>query len=170
MTPPMKQLLSAHPLLARPIGLLEPDGETNRPAPSDHDGFPIIRQFYLKADLFWRSRAELRVPVQVLIDTGADLTLFTDETLRRLEKRGDSEISEMIAIDRKLRSLGTIKPAYDLALLLPGTQRAAFSAYGFVCTSERLGDNIDVLIGQDLINQWIITLDGVKGLLTIEQP
>ena len=165
----MKQLLSAHPLLARPIGVLEPDGETNTPAPPGYNFFSIIRQFYLKADLFWRSRPERHVPVQALIDTGADLTYFTVGTLQRLEQVGQSETLEMIPIERTLRSRGIIKPAYDLALLLPGAQRAAFSAYGFVCTSERLGDDIDVLIGQDLINQWVVTLDGVNGLLTIVQ-
>lgn len=139
-------------------------------APPNQDPWPVIRQFYLRADLFWRSKPELRVPVKVLIDTGSDLTLFTVATLKRLEMLYEGDVSEMIGVDRRICVDGSIRPSYDLALLLPEAPQAVFSACGFVCVKKNLGSDIDMLLGQDLLNQWIVTLDGVKGTLTISEP
>jgi hypothetical protein len=113
----------------------------------------------------------LRVPVKAVIDTGSDITFVALEALRKLERAVQAATGELLPIERRILTAGMARPAYDLAFLLPGTEHAVHSSYGFVCPAHGAwGDKVDMLLGQDLINQWIVTFDGIHGTVTISVP
>lgn len=163
----MKALLSTHRMQAEPIGVLAEIKERN----PDRADRPTIYQYYLHGELFWRSRPALRVPVKVLIDTGCDITFVALAALQRLEGLVQAKTGELLPIERRILAAGMPRPAYDLAFLLPETGQAVHSTYGFICVAQaECGDQVDMLLGQDLINQWIVTFDGVHGTITISVP
>ncbi len=169
---PMKALLSAHPMHAEAIGKWENDsfpGERSDRPPADH---PPIKQYFLYAELCWRSRPDVRIPVKALLDTGCDITSISTGALHKLETVLQQDTGEMLPLYRNLVTAGVMRPTYDLAFILPATDHAFTSDYGFVWTGNTTwwGHTIDMLLGQDLINQWVVTYDGINGTLTIAVP
>jgi hypothetical protein len=163
----MKALLSTHRMQAEPIGALAEIQERE----ADRADRPMIYQYHLHGELFWRSRPELRVPVKVLIDTGCDITLVAAEVMRRLERAVQAATGELLPLERRILYAGTAQPAYDLAFLLPETGHTVHSPWGFICVARHeWGDGVDMLLGQDLINQWLLTIDGIHGTVTIAVP
>jgi hypothetical protein len=167
----MKVILSAHCLQREPIGaLMETKATPGGNSPTAGE-LPLIFQYHLRGELFWRSQPELRIPVTALLDTGCDITLVTRAALQRLQQLVRVTTNEFIPAERRIRAGGVMQPVYDLAFLLPATDYAAHSWHGFVCMQHpHLGNKVDMLIGQDLFNQWLLTLDGIHGTLTISVP
>lgn len=167
----MKALLSAYRMHAEAIGKWEDDSyprdESGR-QPADR---PRIYQYFLYGELCWRSRPDVRIQVKTLLDTGCDITSVSVKTVQRLETALQENTGEMLQLSRTQLAAGAPRPTYDLAFLLPETRHPAWSTSGFLCLPNPWwGSTVDMLLGQDLINQWIITYDGIHGTLTIAIP
>ena len=156
---------------AEPIGKWEDDPFPSSGSEQQPADRPLIYQYFLEGELCWRSRPDVRIPVKALLDTGCDITSVSAETVRKLEAALNKGTGEMLPLYRHLLTAGVVRPTHDLAFLLPATGHAVTSAYGFVSVAKPWwGPTVDMLLGQDLINQWILTYDGIHGTLTIAVP
>lgn len=108
------------------------------------------------------------IKVEALLDTGCDVTLVRQEKIEELGRcRGVDLQSE-----RMVEIYGSPKPAFDLTYILPGGHPCT-SRYGFVgVTVEDFPalEGTDMLLGQDVLNQFIVTFDGLDGTVTFALP
>lgn len=128
--------------------------------------WPIPSQPILCGALAWLGQVQACIPVNALLDTGADLTLVKAAKIEELE----ATLGVAFPVIRRIRANGIMKDAFDFAFLLPETMHPCSSAYGFLRVDDTDLGVVDLLVGQDLLTQWIVTLDGVNGTVTIGVP
>jgi len=121
------------------------------------------------AEFFEAEEADRGIPVVALLDTGADVTVMRKEKRVALDNHRGIDLH----IERKIRLNGNLCAVYGLVYLLPG---------GDVCptdlgiveadTDSSFGpdESFDLFLGQDILNQFIVTFDGPQGTVTIELP
>ncbi len=110
------------------------------------------------------------VELSALLDTGADVTLISEKKREELEKSRKS----LLQTRRSVKFWGKFRPAYtSLAFILPGGHECR-SHIGFVEVADEESravlDVSEMLLGQDVLNQFIITFDGPNGTVTICEP
>lgn len=108
------------------------------------------------------------IEVKALLDTGCDVTLVRKELVDELGRRRGSDVQPQ----RTIELFGGSRLAYDLIYILPG-DHYCISDYGFTeFASEEFPDldGTDILLGQDVLNQFIVTFDGPNGMVTIALP
>lgn len=156
----LRVLLETYPLQAVSVGELEVEthGRVQHRLP--------LRQYVLAGRVCLGGAAgaatDVSVKATALLDTGTDITTVSHRLVETLE----DALGGLIPVERRVCSRGSMRPALDLAFVLPNDDATACeSAYGFIH-----GDDLDLgdlWIGQDLLNQWIVTFDGPAGTLTI---
>jgi hypothetical protein len=166
----MKALLSAHRMHAEAIGKWDGDPSPREEGDQPPADRPLIYQYFLYGELCWRSRPDIRIEVKALLDTGCDISSVSTNTVERLDAKLQESTGEMLQLFRTQLAAGAPRPTYDLAFLLPETGHPVSSTSGFLCLPNPGWGSVDMLLGQDLINQWIITYDGIHGTLTIATP
>ncbi|MGE3538962.1 MAG: hypothetical protein AB7N91_16205 [Candidatus Tectimicrobiota bacterium] len=104
-------------------------------------------------------------PVEILLDTGTEITLIKQEKLQQLEDR----LQYPLPIQGRIYFDGVPQPSYSLQLAFP-TGRPFSTDYGFVALAEtdKVFDVGDVWLGQDILSQLIVTFNGASGTVTIE--
>jgi hypothetical protein len=109
------------------------------------------------------------IEVEALLDTGCDVTLIRLERLRELEARRGTDVH----LERRIMIGGELQSAFNLTYILPGGQECT-SVNGFVGVPgdkfREVLDATDMLLGQDVLSQFIVTFDGPNGTVTILQP
>jgi hypothetical protein len=156
-----KTLLDRYPLKAVPTGAfdLEEDGRVERRQPP--------RQFVLPGNVCFGAATgptAATVSADALLDTGTDITRVSSALVDALAEA----IGGLIPVERRIRSDGAMQPALDLGFVLPAADEpVCASPYGFLVYADEHFDLGDIWIGQDLLNQWIVTLDGIAGTVTI---
>ena len=105
------------------------------------------------------------VSVKALIDTGTDITIVNPEIVRMLEQK----MGKHLPLKRSYCFNESVAPAYALAFKL-GDQLCFNSEMGFIAPQSYIFDIADIYIGQDIFGQYIITLDGIDGTITIAKP
>jgi len=109
------------------------------------------------------------IGIEVLLDTGCEITLISDSKVKELEDLRKLDLHA----ERKVMVRGKHRAAYDLAFVLPGGYPCT-APYGFVAVpKDEFGNVLDaseMLLGQDVMNQLVVTFDGPNGTVTICTP
>lgn len=108
-------------------------------------------------DILLRARA--------LLDTGTDVTVINPKMISDIE----NERGMMLHPERRIDCEGEMRPAYDLTYVFPGGYSCS-SKYGFISMASHFFDQYDLLLGQDILNQLVITFNGIRGTVTILAP
>ena len=148
------------------IGSLAEDSAMDVDIEGRRERWRVPRQSILYGLLAWLGSMQACIPVTALLDTGADLTLVKAAKVAELE----DALGVAIPVIRRIRANGIMKDAFDFAFLLPETMHLCSSAYGFLRVDDADLGAVDFLLGQDLLNQWIVILDGMNGTVTIGVP
>lgn len=112
------------------------------------------------------SVGEVQIPVNALLDSGTDITVFKKGKFHQLENLLGGLA---IPLERHIRIENTKYPAFGLTFLFPGG--AAYSSpYRLIRLPDDRLDIGDVWVGQDLLNQMVVTLNGPAGTITITDP
>jgi hypothetical protein len=162
----MKILLDRYSANQIEIGSLAEDRAVDVEVEGRRERWRLPRQSILCGALAWLGPLPASIPVTALLDTGADLTLVKAAKVEELE----DALGVAIPVIRRIRANGVMKDAFDFTFLLPETMHPCVSAYGFLRVDDADLGAVDFLLGQDLLKQWIVTLDGVNGTVTIGVP
>jgi hypothetical protein len=123
--------------------------------------------FILKAKLLFSDEFKSYVNVNILLDTGNDITIIDFNKVRELERK----LGFLIEENKSYPYYGHTdpQPAFDLKLVLKGGYVLS-STYGFIAPKYWDFDVADVWIGQDIFSQLITTFNGPEGNVTIIDP
>lgn len=109
------------------------------------------------------------VAAKALLDTGADVSLFSQQKRFEIERSHGTDLPVL----RKVRISGTLRATYELSYILFG-EHACKGDYGLVEAENGsyfdAEEEVDLFLGQDILNQFIVTFDGPNGTVTIELP
>ena len=103
------------------------------------------------------------VKVEALLDTGTDITIVKPEKIDEF----DNVASLPVPVVRHIAIGGVFQPAHDLAFFFPDSNLPHSSEYGMISPLGWDFDVADVWLGQDLLNKFIVTLDGPRGTVSI---
>ncbi len=98
-------------------------------------------------------RGEATVAVVALVDSGADMTVLPQAVVRQIGLPAIGEIT--------VRGVGGASrrvPLYAAQVEAPGVSRVI----------EVTGLGQEALLGRDLLNGWVVTLDGPRQILRVE--
>lgn len=123
---------------------------------------PLFNSFTIS---FQKSGVLYAEPVEILLDTGTEITLIKPEKLGQLE----SKLPYFLPIQGRIYFSGVPEPSYPLQLVFPHGQSYS-SPYGIVAPTTIELDIGDVWVGQDILLQLIVTFNGVERTVTIEDP
>ena len=132
------------------------------------DGQPRLykrpRMPLLCAEIAASHAPSVRIGIEMLLDTGTDITIIKPEKVRELGERLGGVIPPLsVQFEHELA------PAYDLKLVFPGNHSYS-GCIGFIAPEDHEFDLGDVWLGQDVLNQLVVTFDGVNGTVTIVDP
>lgn len=110
------------------------------------------------------------IPISALLDTGSDVTLISKKSLCKLEKDYGMDLHTR----RGILVWGKYRPTYrQLAFVLSGGHECR-SDIGFVeAADDEFGHILnasEMVLGQDVLNKFIVTFDGPNGTVTICEP
>ena len=100
-------------------------------------------------------KAEREVTLQALLDSGADATMISITTLRTIKAR--------FARTHSMR--GVIGRARSVELYFVEIQIGSYKIPGIRAVAAEAG--AQAIIGRDVLNQLIVTLDGISGITDI---
>jgi predicted aspartyl protease len=87
-----------------------------------------------------------------LLDTGADATLVPARIARRLDLP-QVDVARLTGVTGTARSVAVLAARIELP--------------GFSTLARVIGFADEAILGRDLLNAWVATLDGPRGLLSI---
>jgi hypothetical protein len=157
---------------------------------------PVLR----KAWVAHRLIPGVKILVQVLLDTGNDITIVDPEVVKKLEQEAEAhvaagEILSTIPIpfhqERAVRHQGnktTVESSVELEgfilgqpnkvslqpvfpLMLFLTPEDGYaSGHGFISHHNWDFEGVEVWMGRDIFNQLVVTFDGPEGRVSISDP
>ena len=124
---------------------------------------PILR----RAKLALNHRENINVDVNILLDTGNDVTIVDPRKIQELESLLDN--NEQIDPRGATKFFGEHQPIYDLMCIFPGGNGYS-SECRFIAPDNWEFDVADVFLGQDIFSQLSVTFDAVSQEVTIIDP
>lgn len=123
--------------------------------------------YILKAKLLYNNEFNVRVNVNILLDTGNDITIIDFKKVKELERK----LGFLIEVNKAYPYYGHAdpQPAFDFKLELNGGHILS-STYGFIAPEYWDFDIADVWLGQDIFSQLYTTFNGPEGTVTIKDP
>lgn len=116
--------------------------------------------------------SNVQIPVKVLLDTGTDITLVNPAVVNALNSMLGGDSGDPIQLSRKINffnSPGTsFENAYKLGIVLGGYKY--FSIFGFIAPRNWDFEDMDVWMGQDILQQLVVTFDGPERTITAMDP
>jgi hypothetical protein len=128
---------------------------------------PRPKLIVIEGRVAYRLKSDTVVPVEALLDTGNEVTVIKSEKIRELE----TSLGFRLPVKRKIQYYGFehLQPTFDLAFVFP-EGHPYHSKYGFIVPTYWDFDVADIWLGQDILGQLVITLDGVNETVTIVDP
>jgi hypothetical protein len=132
---------------------------------------PVLKECWLAAS----HNPNVRIPVNVFLDTGCEITIVKPSVVDRLEKALQSQTTPFyINPTRQIKyyyhpSSVQFQNAFDLSVCL-SEDCTYTSEYGFIAPIGLDFEDMDVWLGQDIFEQLIATFDGVNRNVTIVDP
>jgi len=144
------------------LEIVNDDGSTGR--------VPVPRPHVIKGTLVYRADDTCRwAGLTALLDTGSDVTVVQTATVKDLGKQRGANLHA----ERKIEVYGRLRPAYDLAFVCENHPLVSLYGRFAALPAEALPevfDLTDMLIGRDVLNQFIVALDGPNRTVTICEP
>ena len=149
------------------VWVSEPDGSRETRMPKLP--LPVLAQ----ATIAGIHNPEGQITVNALLDTGTDITFVNRSIIERLDREfakeeGPVPLARQINNYDNVSNVKAYQKAYKLKLTLGGHSYA--SVYGFIVPQVFLFEGMDIWVGQDILQQLIVTFDGPKKTITVVDP